>query len=500
MPTSDEWNQMSGEAGIVLRPRIGLADILVQLWRAKWLMLLVFLPIFALGLVVAFSMPTKYKAQSRIIVSLGEEYVFNPDVGDPSPGLAADLEEVTQSELELLLSPIVIERVLSRFPMERVYPDLAKSCEEKIAASGNVRKREALSYTCFQTGVSTMQRNFSASATPKSTVILTNFEHEDPAMSAEILNAIVKTYQSYRSEIFTDHSSEGLGMQRRRLEAQLSAAENAIRSFLVENNIGDFESESETVRQLYMTASGELLANETRISQVDGQLKIYRQQLKDFDRDINLYVEDNSNVTLQELELEREELLTRYKPDSRPVQAIEKRIANVKAFLDTRTGPVGTVRRGPNPVFQEIETAVSNLEAEAMSLSDQHTEVRNQLARLEARQMQLAQLEPDYQRLLRERDLLAAQATSFREREVEATSRSELFKHAVDNIRVLEPARPPVEGSSLKLPVAFLALLFAGFTALMAGLLRALTREGFSTARSVERTTGLPVLASVGKH
>ena len=70
---------------------------------------------------------------------------------------------------------------------------------------------------------------------------------------------------------------------------------------------------------------------------------------------------------------------------------------------------------------------------------------------------------------------------------------------ASESVKITEPATVPIEGSSLKLPVAILALLFAGFTALLVGIGRALTRQGFATQSSLQRTTGIPVLGSVSR-
>ena len=57
-----------------------------------------------------------------------------------------------------------------------------------------------------------------------------------------------------------------------------------------------------------------------------------------------------------------------------------------------------------------------------------------------------------------------------------------------------------MEGVSLKLPAIILTLILAGLAALAAGLVRAMTRTGFATPGSVERTLGLPVLAAIQKY
>ncbi|MEM9055731.1 MAG: hypothetical protein AAGB16_10440, partial [Pseudomonadota bacterium] len=75
-----------------------------------------------------------------------------------------------------------------------------------------------------------------------------------------------------------------------------------------------------------------------------------------------------------------------------------------------------------------------------------------------------------------------------------------ITEEGTDSVSILEPAQVPLRGSSLRFPVAVLALLFAGFSALMAGLLWVLTREGFSTPSSLQRTVGLPVIGAVGRR
>jgi len=78
----------------------------------------------------------------------------------------------------------------------------------------------------------------------------------------------------------------------------------------------------------------------------------------------------------------------------------------------------------------------------------------------------------------------------------EAQANQSIASKTSDNIRIVERPAPPAHGKSLKKPVAILALLFAGFTALCVGLLRMFLRRGFPTAASAARTLDLPVLAA----
>jgi len=502
MAASQDWGpggDSRSEVGVVRRrPWMGAAELVLQLWRAKWLMLAIFLPIFVLGLVAALQMPTKYEAQSRLYVRLGEESVYRPKVGTEGAGATPEQEQLIQAEIEILRSPVVAERALGRFPLSRVFPELVEAMKKQLADAPE-SQREAIAEQTFQKGVAALRKSFEAGSAPKTPVIGTALSHKDAQLSAELLNAVIGAYLDYRGEVFSVGGSDSLRDQRKKFEGELLAVESEIRAFLRRNQIGDFESERQTAQQLFATISGERLTNKSRASAVEGQLDIYNQQLATMAPQQDLYVEDNSAQRLSELRMEREELLSRYTEDSRAVQAIDTRIDQLQEYLNSRDGLSGTTRRGPNPVYQQIEQAAANLEAEAQSLALQRAELDRQLSSVEARLQRLNELQPEWQELQRRKALMEANVQNFSAREIEERALAEISNQSADSVRVLEPARVPIQGSSLKLPIAALAFLFAGFTALMAGLLRAMTRDGFATARSLERTIGVPVVGAVGR-
>jgi uncharacterized protein involved in exopolysaccharide biosynthesis len=78
---------------------------------------------------------------------------------------------------------------------------------------------------------------------------------------------------------------------------------------------------------------------------------------------------------------------------------------------------------------------------------------------------------------------------------VQSTASADLAQGGADSVRVIAAATPPNRASSLRKPVLILAFLFAGFTALCAGLLRVFLGRRFVTAGSASRTLDLPILA-----
>ncbi|MEO1554097.1 MAG: Wzz/FepE/Etk N-terminal domain-containing protein [Pseudomonadota bacterium] len=485
------------DAGYVpARPRLGMSDLLLQLWRAKWLMLFIGLPILALGLFVAFQMPKSYESHSALYVTSGDEVRSSSILGDPSFDPGPGIQEVIQGELEILQTQLVAERTLSRFPLNRVYPKLAAARDKQLARS-EASLKDAIDFEFFQKGVGALQDSFWASASPNSNIISVGFKHEDPQTAAEILNAALAIYLQRRAELFGSRPVDQLRAERKRFEGDLLKAEAEISTFLGENQVRDFASERSTAQSLYAAISNELFTTQARASAVQGQLSRTRIQLSQTSSELDLYVEDSSAQQLRELEIERNQALVNYTPDSRRVQAIDRRIAELRAFLSAQESPVGTVRRGPNPTYQELESSFNSFEAEAASLREQEAELQRQLRAVEDKLNRFTVLEPAWNELLRNRDLIEASVRSLAEQEQREGTVAGIAAQEADSVKVTEPPTVPIKGNSLKLPVAILSVMFAGFTALIFGLLSAHSKRGFATPSSLQKTVGLPVLGAV---
>ena len=136
--------------------------------------------------------------------------------------------------------------------------------------------------------------------------------------------------------------------------------------------------------------------------------------------------------------------------------------------------------------------------AEVDALRRSLAALSGQMDELTQRRLKYAELEPQFQALSLDREVLLANVRDFTVKEEQTKSAQEIASKTNDNIRIVSRATPPTKGTSLRRPVAGLALMFAAFTALSVGLVRALLRGGVSTVRGAERAYGLPVLASAG--
>ncbi|MAK62237.1 MAG: hypothetical protein CMK09_14805 [Ponticaulis sp.] len=495
MPADDGWTTSHTSASAVTsvadapygRPQLSLADLVVSIWRSKFLIAFVTIPFVILAVIAAMMMPVKYIATSRVQVTAGAERVFDPIVGQVQNAVLGQ-EEITESEVELLYSPVIFDRVIRKLGLEVIDPS-AQAAMEKAPPT-----EQPLLY---ERAIESLQKSFSAGAAPKNPVIRTSFQHEDPQVAADVLNTIIETYLEYRADLFTSSDRSVLTRQRESLMDELALADAALERFLVDNRIGDFDTEKTSVASNYSRITDELLQVQAQKSEVDGRLGALTAQLSLTEPTIDLYVETNYQQQLLDLRIQREGLLSTYLPDTPQVQAIDRQIENVQTLISNQGEGMGTIRRGPNEVFQALDQKRAELDADSSALKTRFDELRRQKNQIERRQLELIRLEPKYQELVRDRAILDNQLRSLTVREGEERLKREVTMSDFDNIQILEPARPPSRGKSMKKVIAAAGLLFGGFTGLIVALIVIFSRNTMPTAGSIGRTTGLPVLSSV---
>ena len=317
-------------------------------------------------------------------------------------------------------------------------------------------------------------------------------------MAAEVLNTLVDEYMAYRKTVLVGGDVGAIDQQRRDFETRLAAAEEAYRNFLATNGIGDFDSEKASLGQVYSQLLTERYSIQAQLSETEGRLGVTSRQVTEAPPQIGLYQDADPAATskLTQLKIDRQDLLSRYRPDSQPVHEADQKIAALQALIAGGGGAgVSAQRVGVNPVFQTLQTEKDQLEAQDASLKQRQTAVASDIAEVDAKRQRLVTLEPQYQDLLRQRDALSANVKNFIAREQESQASRAIALAGDNSIRVVQRAFAPTKGASLKAPVLAISLLFAAFTALCVGLLRIFLRRGFVTPDATARSLDLPVLA-----
>ncbi|HEY3813572.1 MAG TPA: Wzz/FepE/Etk N-terminal domain-containing protein [Caulobacteraceae bacterium] len=473
-----------------LRPRYSAPEVLGLLNRERLLMIVVFAAVLLAGVIFAATLPKTYTAHSSLLVNLSQQYVYEPVISDAGRGIAPQKDQVVQSEAEILNSDALKRRVIDALGVKAIDPKLGARWN-----GADVTERHKLEGAALKE----MQRGLTVATTPDSNVVRLDYKSRDPDAAALVLNTLVKSYFAYRKEVFVDASSPALDHEKQAFETRLGKADDAYQGFLKHNGVADFATEKASLAATYQSIFDERVKADVSVREIQGQLatlKAHESQAPqeiEIQRDLDLSVP----ADLLKLRSERQDLLSRYTPQSEPVRDIDAKIASLQALASSSQG-VGEKdkRLGANPVWEGLETTRINLEAQLTAATDRRDELARQLGELATRQMRLTGLEPQYQDLSVQRDVLQANVKDFETKAEENRALRDLANASNDDIRVIERAAPPVEAKSLRRVVLILALLFAAFTAVCAGLLRVFMRKEPATPGAVVRTLDLPILAT----
>ncbi|MFN3229541.1 MAG: GumC family protein [Asticcacaulis sp.] len=476
-----------------MRPAYALSDMPSLLLREIWLMGLVFLLIAGLGFVASLKMPTSYTAEASLLVKMGQEYVYEPRAGDAARGAVPKIDEVVQSEVEILMSHELRHRVVKTLGFAVIAPKAAA----KYAKADPVEqaKMEAEAAKAIQQGMD-------VATAPENNVVRLGFKHENRDSAALILNTLIDQYLLYRRDVFKDVTSPVLERQREAFELSLREADRSYEAFLLRNGVGDYATAKSTYAKLYDTLLSSRYELDAKGEELSARLATLNARLETIAPEINLQRDLDLSVgsKLLQLKADREQLLARYTPEADPVRQIDAQIQQLEAMVRSGKSVVEKDRRlGANPVYQELLTEKIRLEAEQSSNSSRRQQVIDQLGQVTGKLQSLNSIEAEFNALAAERDALQNNLRTFTTRAQESRASGEIAKAGDDSIRVVGKAVPPAKGKSLRKLVIIAGILFGGFTALCLGLLRAFLRPGFPTPRLAERTLDLPILAMAGR-
>ncbi len=428
-------------------------------------MLIIFALLAALGWYFGGKMKRTYTAGGTIMVTLGDEYVYNPLTGGNTSGggLVTTPDSITLNEIGIMQNPELLEQVMGEVGPSRLFPEDAR----KLASSNRTVK-----LTARNDMLKKFESSFRVAAVPKSSIINMNFEHENPEVAVQTLNATIDAYMSYRRTLFDEGASEVISQQREATEEQLRTVDNAIGAFLRKNGLADFDSERGGVQKRSEELRTQLNATRAAMSESEAALAATEDTLRRTEPTIDLYREDRVQARLAQAELERKQLLAKYLPSSNPVRAKEMEIAEIRQLMTAGGGSAqGGRRTGPNTVYQGLETERAKHQALADSLREKEIVLVGQLRSAEAKLARMTSLSPTHQNLLREKKTLEARLEGLNAREQDALVRQETAEARSDNVKIINRASLPRKGRNMKKIVRFVSLLGAAMTALMVGLL-----------------------------
>jgi uncharacterized protein involved in exopolysaccharide biosynthesis len=481
-------------------------ELLAILARGKWTALSVFAVVT--GLVTWGTLREKplYEAESSLMVRIGREYVYRPEVGRTETARTPSLSEMVNSEVEILSSRDLAEQVVRQIGVEHLYPELLELVPDPNTAA--------------EMAVLKFRKAATVRPVLESSVIKVRFEHEVPQLAADAVNLLVERFKDKHVEVFGEERATRLEAQLEGRAAHLVEAEQGLAEFKRQNGVFDLDEQRSLLLDRRERLDSALQAAEAELTGLrlragpEGQAEppdvpelpphlrpemkeeLLRQRanlelaLRGFEPPVSDRLVEQASLRLLDLELEEGKLLRDYSPTNRKVQSVQAEIQRVRSFLElaeTRAGVYDEARREERLArSQEISGEIARLTGEIeLLVREEERQLRlearrsiqvlemqrgDHLTRLAAVDQEIRNLDEQEQPLRRlERELVAAEAAvqACRERVDEARITDELDREKRINVRVIEKAAAPVAPSGLP---RNLRLVIGAFVGLVAGV------------------------------
>lgn len=454
--------------------------------------------VLLLGLLVTaiavFLAPKKYVAEASLLLRLGREYIYTPEIGDPTAGgapVAYDREQTVAAETKILTSRDLRESVLKKMGVQNVYPKIA-------AGGGDPAAVHAAAMLSFD-------KALDADILKGSNLMQINFEHTDAAIAARVLSQVIDEYLQRRSLIFASASSGTAEADFNARKAELKVAEGKLAKAKSERKIRAFDEE----QSLLLVQRNALEMRETDMAlaqaQAGGRTGALRSSLPAVSGDVTLSSEtkgseaiENARKLLLDLKLKERDLSAKYVDDNPLVVDVRADIARTTDFIrEQEAQPVRTVRTGRSPSRDAVESDLLRTMADRAQASSGAAIVAKQRAAVESRLAGFAVSELQLPALERARRLAEANYDAAAKRLRDETALADLDRKRRSNVSVVQSPQVPLVAKSYRMVILLVGIVLSLGAALLTAFLSALLRDSFLTPEAVERGLDLPLLAAV---
>ena len=395
---------------------------------------------------MAFMAAKEYTAEASLLLRLGREYMYTPEVGDANgrTPLAYDREQTIQSETRILLSRDVLETAVDKLGVAYVYPKLAKGDAAPQAQRGRA--------------VLQLEKSLDAELLKNSNLMQVHFKHDDPQVAARTLSVLIDAYLEKRQRVFTSLGIKSTEADFKVQEAKLHAIEAKLTAFKRAHGFVSFAEEQTLL--LAQRNALELRQSEVALSQAQagGRVSSLQTRMRAVPAEVTLSSETHRSEAaesalklLMDLKLKERDVSAKFADAELVVQDVKQDIALTNDHLKAlRADPPRTVRVGRSPVRDAAETDLEHALADQSQARAGQSALAARLADIDKRLSLLASGERDWHALDREQHLAEADYEAAAKRLREERMMADLDRQRQSNVTVVQAPKAPLESRSAR--------------------------------------------------
>ncbi len=424
-----------------------------------------------------------YVAESLLLVKIGREYLYRPELGERdggTVGLSRDRQTQINSELAILRSSELYADTVRQMGVSRLYPEMPVEVGPGAAApTGAIEKLEA---------------SVNADSLKDSDVIRVRLKHSDRELAAEALNVLVDRFMAKHLNAFSDAPTTAFLEQKVAVSRkELQDAEEALKAFQMRT--GSFSGDEQ--RTALVTQRDELEAKRkaarSQVAGLEKRLTYLHSEKAKVAADTSRFSSEETKAVadaraqLLELQLQEQKLLNTFSPESRSVENVRGQIRLVEEFLSRQRSTVGQ-----GQFADDLEKQIIATQADLSSQGAQAVSLTGQISLLERQIGEFIESGAGYRELVRDREAAEKRHEIYSKKLEEFRASEEMDVQKIANISVIQAATVPLSPIS---PDKELNLLVSLMLGVVLGVAWGLVVE-----RRQRRLEGVPAVVPVDQE
>jgi uncharacterized protein involved in exopolysaccharide biosynthesis len=353
-----------------------LRQVVEAAFRHRRLWLLIAVMVFSASVAYTLLRPRQYRSEMDILVqNTRADEQITPSRVNGMITINGVTEEQINSEIQILqstsLGNVVVDPQWNNRP------------------TGSLTRDQ---YRAHDKAVNNFAKHLSVDLVRKSNVIHVTYAASDPKAANDALNRLLTAFLAKQREIAQPPgTAKFFADEAERYKNELDQAQQQLAQYQQDHQIvslGDTEQNND--REIN-DAETDLRNTDAQISELTQQLGTETRQLKSIptrqttqQRIIpNDYSVERLNTMLAELENQRTSLLTKFTPEDRLVQEIDKKIADTKtALASAKQMTSQETSSDVNPVWQTVTGSIIQSESQRQALRAKENSLKQQIASL----------------------------------------------------------------------------------------------------------------------
>src|SRR5579859_6781065 len=477
--------------------------------------------LFCLAVVPAFVIPINYEATASLLVLPGVEYAPQPEAGGTSSVINATLarEEFLRSEVEILSTQALHEAVVRRVGLATLYPTyleppgLLKQAQTvftgwaaAVAQFFGAESRPERTIDPARDAVKEFDAHLDTTPLKEGAIIELSFRHEDPDVAAQTLNTLLNMYIEQRHEIYADVQSNALAAQVRTARDELDALDQKREEFEATNGVFNYDQQRQILLQSQADLTRDLNEADSQEAQLASRLVALKEQLAKTPVNVVQYADtDNEErasdlrTALAQIQAKLADQRVHYEPNSRTILETTAERNHLQADLDAvlKDKTPSSTRTGRNATYDVLDAERVRAEADHAAAAARRQADKSHLIDIAQQLNRTNSLELALNRLERQRAISDQNYRDVAKLLDERRSVEQIREQKAENVRVIQAATPPIHPRKTREIIILAGLFLSAITAAALAFVLEITRTRYISSEQVERTLGLPVLASV---